>query len=887
MPDTSVKFLHSGMLGAPKVALYDSGVVTAATVAQNVFDVLNAVLVSGFNTQTAARISVSGGVATLYFDNTHGFEQDAVVKVSGAAVSSLNGEKRVATTPSGMTLTFDAAGVPDQQVLTGAAVKYAPLGWSLSGAPTTLPATFYSTDPTGTGVAFTARQYSTYAIYIDAYRGFSGGAPQQAFAASKLLPVSAPIGGSGGISYGAWVVAGDGKTLHLLWHSPSDTGITLPSAFNGVLSSLGDFESLAPVDAHRALYHATQGPHGASLDPYGVQYLNTADMSGHAWLAGSANVLVTPAVDAAVAGQLPDLSAHIEAVVSEAIRIRADFPLPSAVAEASYASHTDRPTVGQSTGGWQLARPTEFGITTSHQEVAALPVGPTNGWQAGRDLRGSVEHRLPSTLVAAPVRQSVKFQDAQSIHVPRDSAHQEANRTRQSSRTGFQDGARVLDSKLFKHQDGDRAKRNMARTGWQDAALRGSEYDTSFQRALAFVWQRRGRFQDARQPLVGISVPPKEVVPPPPYYEPTVDLVFGKVAKVDSFIPFRFVPEDDTSANTTIVPVQRVYIVLNNTALRRLSDNAVVPCTSMSLSLDVTSWTWGFDAFIPGNYQALVEPTSDGPVALAAWVNGTEFRVLAENVSRERSFGKVGLRVSGRGINAELDAPYAPIQTFRNTELRTSAQLLEDVLTVNGVPMGYAFGYAPAAWEVPAGAFNFQGTYIGALAAVAQAGGGYLKPHTRDRAFSVQQLYPIAPWEWSSAVPDFVLPSAVVTRESVQWKEMPSYNRVFVSGQDNGVLGQVTRAGTDGTVLAPMVVDALITSATAARQRGLSILGNTGRQLLHSLRLPVLTTTGVIQPGALVQYEDGGDVRVGMVRSTSVEVGYPDVYQTIGVECHA
>lgn len=601
----------------------------------------------------------------------------------------------------------------------------------------------------------------------------------------------------------------------------------------------------------------------------------------------TAEVRAVLGVEAAVACQLPVLSARIEAVVSEAIRIRADFPLPSAVAEASYASHTDRPTVGQSAGGWQTARTTEYGVTSDHQTVAALPVGPTTGWHAGRDLRGNVEHRLPSTLVAAPVRQSVKFQDAQSIHVPRDSAHQEANRTRQSSRTGFQDGARVLDSKLFKHQDGDRAKRNTARTGWQDAALRGSEYDTSFQRALAFIWQRRGRFQDARQPLVGISVPPKEVVPPPPYYEPTVDLVFGKVAKVDSFIPFRFVPEGDTSANTTIVPVQRVYIVLNNTALRRLSDNAVVPCTSMSLSLDVTSWTWGFDASIPGNYQALVEPTSDGPVALAAWVNGTEFRVLAESISRERSFGKVGLRVSGRGINAELDAPYAPIQTFRNIEGRTSAQLLEDVLTVNGVPMGYAFDYAPAAWEVPAGAFNHQGTYIGALAAVAQAGGGYLKPHTRDRAFSVQQLYPIAPWEWSSAVPDFVLPSAVVTREGVQWKELPSYNRVFVSGQDNGVLGQVTRAGTDGTLLAPMVVDALITSATAARQRGLSVLGNTGRQLMHSLRLPVLAETGVIQPGALVQYEDGGDVRVGMVRSTSVEVGYPDVYQTIGVECHA
>lgn len=43
---------------------------------------------------------------------------------------------------------------------------------------------------------------------------------------------------------------------------------------------------------------------------------------------------------------------------------------------------------------------------------------------------------------------------------------------------------------------------------------------------------------------------------------------------------------------------------------------------------------------------------------------------------------------------------------------------------------------------------------------------------------------------------------------------------MFVSGQDVGVLGQVTRAGTAGDVLAPMVVDALITEAAAARQRG-------------------------------------------------------------------
>ena len=283
MPDTSVKFLHSGMLGAPKVRLYAG---TAETMAQSMFDVFKAALVTGFNTQTASSMSVSGGIATLQFATAHGFEVDAVLSVSGATVPGLNGEKRVTSAPSGMVLTFDATGIPDQQVLTGASVQYSPLGWSLSGTPTTLPATFYSTDPTGTGVAFKATQNSLQAIYISAYRSFSDGNPRQAFAVNKLLyPGRNELQTT---SYGAWALIGDGKTIYMLWQSPFSADITLSSAFNGVLSAIGDFESLAPVDAHRALYHSSQSAHLPADDPYGAHYLNTSDMAGHAWLAGSA-----------------------------------------------------------------------------------------------------------------------------------------------------------------------------------------------------------------------------------------------------------------------------------------------------------------------------------------------------------------------------------------------------------------------------------------------------------------------------------------------------------------------------------------------------------------------------------------------------------------------
>ena len=135
--------------------------------------------------------------------------------------------------------------------------------------------------------------------------------------------------------------------------------------------------------------------------------------------------------------------------------------------------------------------------------------------------------------------------------------------------------------------------------------------------------------------------------------------------------------------------------------------------------------------------------------------------------------------------------------------------------------------------------------------------------------------------------PDFILPADVLVRESIAWREKPDYNRVYVSGQEQGVLGRVTRTSTAGDILAPMVTDPLITAAAAARQRGLAVLGDTGRQLELGISLPVMSETGIIQPGMYVQYVDGSVTRTGIVRSTQVSVGEIEVKQTLGVEVHA
>lgn len=306
------------------------------------------------------------------------------------------------------------------------------------------------------------------------------------------------------------------------------------------------------------------------------------------------------------------------------------------------------------------------------------------------------------------------------------------------------------------------------------------------------------------------------------------------------------------------------------------------------MSLDADSWAWGFSADVPRGALPNLQPSNFGdPVELEAWVNGVPYRFLAEQLSTSRTFGKESLRISGRGLTATLDAPYAPTFNFGNATARTAQQLMGDVLTINGVPFGWSVDWQLTDWLVPGDVWTHQGAYVGALNSIVQAAGGYLQPHASDKTVHALLRYPTAPWNWGGASIDFELPADVTTQEGIVWQENPRYNRVFVSGTSQGVLGQVTRAGTDGASVAPMVTDALITHADAARQRGISLLAPSGRQAMVSLQLPVLESTGVIPPGKMVRYVDGTTTRVGITRGVQVDVRMPEIFQQIEVETYA
>ena len=610
-----------------------------------------------------------------------------------------------------------------------------------------------------------------------------------------------------------------------------------------------------------------------------------ADGNGRMVFGDAADAAAAPDAVFSADAELPGLDVGGPLRYAARLSSAADLPGLDVAGALAWDSNVARPLMGQATSRYQRARGIAAGARSrwQHSERVAAAVGTR--WQLAVGLAAPVTARWQQSQALRSAA-SARYQHALGLLAQAGSRYQYAAALRAFATGRYQHAQPIAVQARSSYQHMLQL-RPAARGRYQMAQPIASPAYGRFRGAAPVGIGLRNRYQLAWWPQAGMHRPqlPPGVDPRDPCYDPATlaRLVFEDGWAHDGRLVFVCVGHGaQPPGEAIIVPVRRVYIVINNTYLTRVSDGAPIPVHSMGLSLDAGSWTWGFDATLPAVAQALVEPTANGPVELAAFVNGTEFRVLAEEISSERVFLSKQIRVSGRGANARLDSPFAPQQIFANTAMRTTEQLMGDVLTINGVPFGYSVDYQLTPWVVPAGGFVHLGTYISALTAIANAGGGYLRPHPSRQKFDVLHRYPTAPWE--TVTPGIILPAAVTTRESITWVEKPDYNRVFVSGQDAGVLGDVRRQGTAFDKAAPMVVDALITDAAAARQKGLEVLGNTGRQYEVGLRLPVLAQTGVIQPGVYVQYVDGAITRTGIVRSTQVEVGEIDVYQTIGVE---
>lgn len=598
-------------------------------------------------------------------------------------------------------------------------------------------------------------------------------------------------------------------------------------------------------------------------------------------------VTYTPPVGDTIFASFAPIGASVDAAFI------ASFPSLTMSSTATYDSNVQRPLVGEVHSAWQVGRTYDVQIESVHQVAQAAPVQLDTGWQVAKRMERELVSLMPNDSVHVRNDLQSHYQLAKGLETDIGIRAQYGARVMRGIESKYQIAATLQTAAIDLKWEAPYRRSNHLVSHWQIAKHLDAELMTRNHLARKISNEWLSRYQVAKWPDAGISAHVPPIIPFDPCYLPppgdAVHLLFDAPWVHDTDLLFQCDLHPVIPPGVTIVvPIREVYVVLNTVLLKRVSDNFPLPADAISMTLDTDQWSWMFRASLPGWALPYVMPVDGEPVELEANINGNIFRILAQGISRDRSFNRSSITISGAGKAARLDTPIAPIMNFTNTEERSANQLMIDALTFNGVPLGWDVDFGLEDWQVPTGMWNFQGSYLKAVQAIAAAAGGYLQPHRTLDVIRVLPRYPIVPWNWLTEItPDYELPSAVVSTEGIDWITKPSYNRVFVSGQGaGGILGQVTREGTDGSLVAPMIVDSLITSAIAARQRGLSVLSDVGRQAAVTIRLPVLEETGVIEPGKFVRYVDGATTRLGIVRNVNVEARRPNVYQTLQVETH-
>lgn len=203
----AVKWFSSAMRGAPTI----SGTAGSRIAA------LDACLITGFGAVTATGITVSGGVATATLPSGQTFAQHAVVLLSGATPSALNGEHRVLTSSSTQ-ITFDTTAA-DGAATGTIEIRYAPVGGWDKVFTGTNKAVYRSADVTGPRHYLRVDDAGTTAARVRGYESMTdvdtGAGP---------FPTDALMTG-GGYWFGSAVASG----AAVRWKLFADSRVLLPA----------------------------------------------------------------------------------------------------------------------------------------------------------------------------------------------------------------------------------------------------------------------------------------------------------------------------------------------------------------------------------------------------------------------------------------------------------------------------------------------------------------------------------------------------------------------------------------------------------------------------------------------------------------------------------
>ncbi|MFE8710063.1 hypothetical protein [Aeromonas allosaccharophila] len=378
-------------------------------------------------------------------------------------------------------------------------------------------------------------------------------------------------------------------------------------------------------------------------------------------------------------------------------------------------------------------------------------------------------------------------------------------------------------------------------------------------------------WDEAMWPSKGKTPPPEPPKPPIRPDKRVLRLAFGR--KRDT-AELEFVWQGSDAA--IVIPTRRVYLVSNTAKIVRVRDGLDIPATAVSIELDTDSWAWQFSAQIPRIAAAAL--TDEEEVSIH--INGQQWDCVCDGWQSSQSFGRESATLTGRSRTAYLSPTHVLAQAVSEGAAATMAQLAAAVL-----PVGWTLDWQAADWLVPAGYFSLDNqTPIEVVRYLAEAAGGFVLPHQRNRHLVIKPRYPTVPWQLDTAEADVAIPRAIITTLGSDFQPGHAANGIWVTGGHQGISARVVRQGTAGEQQAPTITHPLVCDVTAARAQGVVGLAKTMPKRTQTIELPLSADTGLILPGALLAVDGWKGYNRGVRVSAALQNRAMRVRQQLSVE---
>ncbi|MFM5558753.1 hypothetical protein [Aeromonas rivipollensis] len=538
--------------------------------------------------------------------------------------------------------------------------------------------------------------------------------------------------------------------------------------------------------------------------------------------------------------------------------------------EADYDINVYRGPSHISQGDWNLAPAVTASVASDWSRPGMLQATNVSVWQEGAPLTATVVD-LSAQMPRCTALKQERFAEGLPLGVSHGQGFTSLPPGHAVNQSLWAEGIALGHWQVGGYRDLPRQNKVWQPGIWQEGSPLG--FILTGQRWQLGLPLHKGwleRWEEAMQPPWGVTPPPKPPIKPERPDKRTKPLVFGR-PRGDASLEFVWFGQAHI-----VIPTRRVYLVSNAASIVRVRDGIDIPATSLSIELDTDSWAWQFTAQIPR--IAAAEMTDEEEVSI--FVNGQQWDCVCDGWQSSQSFARESATLTGRSRTAYLSPTHVLAKSVSESGAATMAQLAEALL-----PFGWTLDWQAPDWLVPGGFFSLDSqTPIEAIKYLAEAAGGFVLPHQRNRHLVIKPRYPTVPWQLDGALADVAIPRAIITTLGSDFQPGQAANGIYVSGGHQGINGRVLRQGTAGERQAPAITHPLVCDVVAARAQGVVGLAKTMPRRTQTIQLPLSADTGLILPGALLAVDGWKGFNRGVRVAVELQGRAMTVRQQLSVE---